>query len=399
MKTSGISPTVFVLLALLASAPTLFMLSAQNFGQARNLLVDATCFVCAGDLAWQGQDNPYSPADLTQCQTAHDKAHVPFFYPPPSLGLFIPLSFLPYELAVWCFVGAGILALSYSYARLWQIYMAPLSAASPLQWGVLALFGLTQMAFINLPYGQVNLPALGSAVAFMTASLDRRFVGAGVFLGLAIVLKSHFALLALLPLLRWEKRTLIAMALTIMALASITTLIAPESWGQWFQLVVSRAEYNGAATLVGNAGALEYGFSLYAFLWRYFEGLAIFGLYGLTAVFVLGASLWAFYVHRRNSLEEVYKWAFPLVSALIYVLSPVTWLAHYVFLLPLIVYLTANLANFRGFKLGLRIIGLLILVITHESYAFLPAYQPDVQLFSVLFGIAFLLGDVFRRPT
>jgi len=398
MKTSGISPTVFVLLALLASAPTLFMLSTQNFGQARNLLVDATCFVCAGDLAWQGHDNPYNPADLKNCQTSHDKAHVPFFYPPPSLSLFVPLSFLPYEMAVWCFVAAGIFALSYSYARLWQIYITPLSATSPLRWCVLILFGLTQMAFVNLPYGQVNLPALGVAMAFMTASLDRRFIWAGIFLGFAIVLKSHFALLALLPLLRWERGTLIAMALTIMALAGITTLIAPESWGQWYYLVLSRAEYDGAATLVGNAGALEYGFSLYAFLWRHFDGMALIVFYGVTALFIIGAALRAFHIHRRSPREEVYKWAFPLVLALIYVLSPVTWLAHYVFLLPLIVYLLANLANSHDFKRGFRIMGLLILIITHESYAFLPPYQPDLLILSVLLGTIFLLGDVFRRP-
>lgn len=357
-----------LLLALVACLPSLFMLAGADWGARRNLLVDGSCFACAGELAVTPGASPYSETDMRACLDARGKAYVPFFYPPPSLLLFAAL---PGDAAPWLLVGLSVLALGFVFAgldRLLRLHTLPRA-------GLLALavfMAFSQTGFHNLPFAQVNIIAAMLLVWFAVFASNRQQGRAGLCLAFAVLLKSHFVLLLALPLVKREWRCVaVATAVLAGAAAGITLISGVSIWYQWAAETWGGYMYGNVGRFVQNPDAAATGLSLAAAVERYWAA----GLPLLRVVAAVSFALLLWFGRTRG-----YSALLALMVGWLYLFSPVTWPAHYVFLLPLAGYLLMQR----------RPILAITLVLLHEAYVFMPLSTLPLTLAVVVATVAVL---------
>jgi Glycosyltransferase family 87 len=279
----------------------------------------------------------------------------PYLYPPPSLFLFFPLSVLTYENA-----RHDVLIINHLLflVLIWTIPLYLLRARPRYDLGVFALCIVYSLTFnpvvANLQNGQVNILLLAFLMLFWLFARNRNSVLAAFFLALAIVLKTYPLIIIPMLLLigRWREGLYASAWIGLATLVSL--ILFPNTiWHDWLTNVLPKGGYINSPH--GVPVAAIWNQSLNGFFARAFTesewsnplsvnpGLARLLTY-VTAGLMATAScivVWRSRVHI-DSLDRMILVALPLT----YLVAPLSWESHLLYLLPVILLLLNSRVSF-----------------------------------------------------
>ncbi len=274
----------------------------------------------------------------------------PYLYPPPSLLLFYPLTFLSFRTAkVLLFIlnHACILAFVYIFlAKLLKDDFLPpvrdIVAPVALIYVILAF-----PVIANFKYGQINLIVLILLCAFWYAlKNDKSPFLIALPLALAVLLKTYPILL--LPLLLFRRRFRVTLwLLGILMFASVVAyaILPRGTWHDWIVNVLPTGGYGkDTFNLFSPAQARNHSINGFATRLltpnRFSEPIWANPLlgralgYGL-AVVIGGVTLsTSFFSGRRNSARTPLNLELSLYLIMMVLLAPLSWESHLVFAFP-----------------------------------------------------------------
>ncbi|MFI5933234.1 glycosyltransferase 87 family protein [Actinoplanes sp. NPDC051494] len=303
-----------------------------------------------------------------------------FTYPPFAALVMAPMAYLP----VWAVITlASIATVLVTVLVTWWL-VAPLIRRHGWQpWYALALASCFALIFEpvreTFGFGQVNmlLLALVAADVLFGVSRGRRWAGVGIGLATAIKLTPGVFILYLLVIRRWRA------AGTAIATSAAATLLAAGLWPD-----ASREFWTAALWDTNRVGNLEYvsNQSLRGLLARgpFDESESV--LWILVVLAALG--VWAWRVRRADPLG-----ALALTGTLSLLLSPVTWVHHCVWLLPVLVRCIEGWPRHKRTFYGAA--GWYALVNTRVTFLYDGGPRPPLPILGanlyVLFGVAMLV--------
>jgi hypothetical protein len=165
-----------------------------------------------------------------------------FSYPPIVAVLVKPLAFVSFPVAetIWLALGLAFVALTWWIASRWLL-PSPATAALAL------LFTVIQSAvWWNLEQGNMNVPIVLLSVGGVVAAIGRRFLLAGVLIGMAAALKGYPAVL-LLPLLLQRQFLAAAIGAAVGGVLTLAGLLLGGSDSSAYFLRVLPAQLAGSA--------------------------------------------------------------------------------------------------------------------------------------------------------
>jgi alpha-1,2-mannosyltransferase len=312
---------------------------------------DLPTFYWATHLAFDQGLSAYDPFYFQELGQTLGRKIYPFLYPPPSLLLFSPaLLCADYEQCKAVFSGLNLV---WWWSLVWMLYVlygrcvgwvtTPLWASALMALATLVYMPLTD----TLKNGQVNLVVLLCLMPVLLAPGGRvQQVLCGLLLACAIVLKVY--VLLLLPVLlvfgRW--REAIAALVCLVVLVGMSVVLLPaHMWYEWWMLGSNAGYGRGIPHLL----TIPFNQSVNGFFIRHFldqRGAGqpadwIFFIYSVVLVCV-SAAVYAISKYLRH-WQQGCSAALALVLLLINLVAPLTWLHHYVFALPAVVWVWALL--------------------------------------------------------
>jgi alpha-1,2-mannosyltransferase len=248
---------------------------------------------------------------------------LPFTYPPIAAMLFSGLSFVPGTLLNPLMVVSGFVALT-------AVCVAVAGEVRPdLRWtaGLLAAIGALALdpVWTTYGYGQINLYLLALVVIDVVLVTDKRW--RGVLIGVAAAIKLTPAIFVLYFIARRDWRAAITTTATLAGLAVAGFLIAPRDSLQYWLHSLLNPDRIGDMSLSTNQSIRGFlrGFGLApgaeTLLWA-----------GLAAVVVAVAVLVA--RRTRDDLGALF-----VIAGAGLLASPVSWLHHWVWCVPVLVFL------------------------------------------------------------
>lgn len=318
-----------------------------------------------------------------------------FLYPPLAAVLSVPLTLLPTALVEIGWTAAGVLAL-----------LAVLHRVGLKGW-VLSLV-TTASLFVEpvrqtLGFGQVGIFLVALVVLDLVPGprvLARRVLPEGFWTALAACIKLTPALFVVYLLLVRRRRAFVTAVVSGVALTLAAGVVAPrQSYGFWTRLAHGDTGLGGSIVYFTNQSVLAdvirvLGFGTGATL----LGLALSAV--IAALGVWAAVLW----HRRGEVAL----AVMLGGVATLLASPVSWLHHFVWVVPLAVVLVLDLLPVPGparLPQWFSVLGLLFSGwVAVEPFKNLPN-SGDVELTwnagqnllasgTLLLGVAFLVAAV-----
>lgn len=297
--------------------------------------------------------NPYGFDAFDQYASLFDRWMPPYVYPPPSILAFWPLTFFSIKNAFVVFTLISHLCL---LGSMWLIIMrlTPLPRPIPMR----TVFFCLSIAYIlsfdgvrgTLNLGQINLIVLFLICLFLVALQEKGSAWRiAAPLSLAILLKTYPVFLLILLLIR---RRFKAAALTVAylgAVVAVAALVIPGYvWASWFREVMPAASNTKYMLWLFSHTPMDFTWnqSIAGFLKRLLGdtawGHSPLSLPGLAAplatvleIAVIGAtSFFAFRSYRERNPAE---WVTDDIAAfllMMYLVSPVSWDHHMVYILP-----------------------------------------------------------------
>jgi hypothetical protein len=339
--------TIFLVLYI----PFLFQ---YGWGYRSTKFLDFPSFYATSESVFKYGESPYDLKYLRKLNTTDEHVY-PFLYPPTSLLLFFPLSTLNYvdaRLAVLIINHLLFLAL------IWAMPLFLLHSGPGKRFGVIAICFVYSLTFypviLTLNHGQVNLALLASLILFWLLSRKGNAKLASFFLALAILLKTHpLIILLMLPLIgRWRESFY---TIAWLALATIISLLVLPTtvWHDWASNVLPAAGYLHAPQGLSSPAMFNQG--LNGFFARTFTAsewshplwvnprigkLLAYASAGL----ILAITSFAVWYTRAapNSLDRMVLVSLPAI----YLVSPISWEHHIVYLLPGILMLLNSRSKF-----------------------------------------------------
>lgn len=327
-----------------------------------------------GALTWLRGADPYGDLPPTSRGTL-----LPFTYPPFAVLAFVPTTLLPAR--------AGFLILTViSALLLFAVVFAFLVALRGREKGLL-LPGLVAVGVqllaagsdpvrSTLGYGQINMVLMALVVLDCLGPVKR---WRGVLVGLAAAIKLTPAVFVLFFLVRKDYRAALRAGVTFAAVTALAFAVLPgESVTYWTKLLFDGGRI-GAPDHVANQS-----------LRGAFARLSVDFWWVLPAVLVITLTV---YVIRRVSLP-----AGLAVTALCGLLvSPVSWIHHWVWLVPVLVVLGWTAVTERRIGMGLSVVLAAVVAITTPVWMFefggwdAGVWQQAVSDAYMLAGIVLLL--------
>jgi alpha-1,2-mannosyltransferase len=251
---------------------------------------------------------------------------LPFTYPPIAAVLFSGPSLFPGVLLNPLVVATGFVAVT-------AVCVAVAGRVRPgLKWTVGPLAAIAALTldpvWMTYGYGQINLFLLALVVTDVLAVADRRW--RGVLIGVAAAIKLTPAIFVLYFLVRRDWRAAITSMITFAGLALAGFLLAPEDSLQYWLHSLLNPDRIGDMSLSTNQSirGLLRGFGLA-------PGLETLLWVALAAVVVVAAV----FVARRTRDDLV---ALFVIAAAGLLASPVSWLHHWVWCVPVLVFLAVR---------------------------------------------------------
>ncbi len=332
---------------------TLYGSFVVNYGwMYRNIPnIDLPSFHAASVGVFHHGESPYDAGRLAVFAD-RDVRVFPYLYPPPSLLLIAPLSALTYAGARQAVLFLNhLLVLAMALAI--PLYVLRTRSRHAFALSALGLVYLLtfQPLIVTLNHGQVNILLLACLVLFWLFASRGRAVLAGLFLALAVLLKSYPIILIpmLLLIRRWREG---ASAAAWLALATIVSLVAlPQAiWRDWLANVLPSGGYACVPAGLFSPAAI-WNQSLNGFFARAFTesawsspvsvnpGLAKLLTYVAAGLCVAVAGLAAWRGRNRaDSLDRTIIVALPTM----YLVAPFSWEHHLVYVLPSVLMLLGS---------------------------------------------------------
>lgn len=294
---------------------------------------DLPSFYAAAHAVFALHRSPYAPAMLRRIRGG---VVWPFLYPPSSLLAFFPMSPFSYEhvrVAMLWINHAALLGLLFGLCRRHPALRGP---PNELRTALILVYvlGFTPVV-VTLNHGQTNIVVALLLLLFWHFASQGRPWAAGAFLSVAILLKTPFVLVLLVPLLL-GRRGLVARTLAISAgLALLTWLALPGSlWVDWFHILPTVGYGETPNGLFSPAAAWNQSFN------GFFSRLtptATDGRIGTYLASLLAIAASAFAVRRARTTQDepdALRVGLTIVFPLIYLVAPLSWEHHLVYLLP-----------------------------------------------------------------
>jgi hypothetical protein len=345
-----------LILALLFLFMYIPFVSDYGFRSVDHKNVDLPSFYYATDITFNQHSSPYQNGSWQEAQTQLKQKVFPYLYPPPSLLLLAPYSWFSYsglKLAVLLVNHLCVLLLI--YLLLFRVFGGALTPASAddkdqglMRWLLLPLLLLYTLQYhplaVTMDHGQINLVVLVLFCLFWLALRARKSAWlVALPLALAIILKTYPILF--LPLLLIRRKYMIAAftSLYVGAMAVLSLVILPEKvWSDWINLVLPTGGYGQSPGNVFSP-AIPWNQSLNGFAARTFlhpiyamdlnPAMARIIPYLAASLIIFTLVLLAVKLTRRHESRYVND-EFVLVLLSIFLIAPLSWEHHLVFVLP-----------------------------------------------------------------
>ncbi len=325
---------------------------------AHEQAVDLPSFYYASDAAFNHQASPYRPAAWQRLQGQLGQHVFPYLYPPPSLLFFLPLSWFSYHgVKVAALVVNHLSMLALLYLLLFRIFTVVRPGAPPapdrpgsglVGWVALPLLLLYVLQFhpvaVTMDHGQINLAVLVLLSLFWVALRERR-PGALTALPLAgaILLKTYPVLFLPLLLIRRRWRTAAWTGAYLTGAVAVSWLVLPrQAWSDWFTTVLPTGGY-AEQPLGAFSPAIPWNQSINGFAARLFlspvythhpRPLLAKLVPLVAALLILGVLVWlAVRLTRRHETRYLND-EFVTVLLSMFLVAPLSWEHHLVFVLP-----------------------------------------------------------------
>ena len=331
-------------------------LSNHGFRAMNRENVDLPSFYYATDAAFNDHRSPYQDSSWKRAQGELQQKVFPYLYPPPSLLLLAPFSWFPYSLLkIVVLVTNHIFVLALIYLLLFRIFAVALPGAPPeddeksiVRWLVLPLLILYTLQYhplvVTLGHGQINLAVLVLICLFWVALRARTHAWLiALPLAAAIILKTYPILFLPLLLIRRKFRIAAFTGAYLAALVGLSLIVLPDkAWSDWLYLVLPTGGYAQTPYHLFSP-AMPWNQSLNGFAARMFlhpsyalnlnPVLARVVPY-LAAAGIIATLAWlALQLTKRRETRYVND-EFVLVLLSIFLVAPLSWEHHLVFVLP-----------------------------------------------------------------
>jgi len=342
---------------------------------------DFPTFYSAAQVTFRDGRSPFSYEILTRAGARFGfPGPPPYLYPPPSLLLLYPFAFLSYEAARRAMLAANqLLTLLFIYIFFFKVmrwkWQEPFLALA-------LVYTLTFHALgETLDHGQVNLLVLVLiAISWYALKEDRGPLWAALPLSLSIVIKLYPALLLLYLLLKRKYHVLLWTLALLGAYSLVAGILLPRAvWSDWLTRVVASGGY-GQPTLYLFSPAAPWNFSLNGFAARLFlpneytpvlfpsPAAARIVPYCLAVLLLLALVGLGWLARRSPDRDGRIDLELSLWLATMFMVAPLSWEHHLVFVLPAVLVALYRLVYCRGDLGFLALVGLASLVIGWEAY-------------------------------
>ncbi|MHB1951273.1 MAG: glycosyltransferase family 87 protein [Acidiferrobacteraceae bacterium] len=352
---AGITLRSLIALCLLFYLP--FLISS-GYSLVHTKSVDFPSFYFAAVRVFHDHLSPYGVNVFSAAaHRLHQKVY-PYLYPPPSLLAFYPFAGLSYLHAKILMIALNQVTL-FVFAYLLFTRLVPPDLRSPKGVAMFALFAVYVITFQPIAdtffNGQINLIVttliLGSWIAMRENAADGWI--AFPLVG-AIVLKTYPALLVPLLWLLGRRRAAVWTVGLFALVALVSYAVLPARvWSDWLFHVLPTGSY-GSTPLGLFSPAATQNQSLNGFLTRMFQpnhftdsvfddpGVIKPVGYGI-ALAMLGLSYSAMWRWREEVSATTIDLAFSVILLVMFMVAPLSWLHHAVFMIPAAIILMQRL--------------------------------------------------------
>jgi hypothetical protein len=347
--TLAISPHWLPVLIIFVFLYTPFLLK-YGWGYRSIPNVDLPSFYSASVAVFEHGESPYDRERL-QALMGQDVYTHPYLYPPPSLLFFYPLSALDYATARHIvLLGNHLIILSLLFVVPLLLLRASSDDRFRLTFVLTCVYSLTFFpTAVTLNHGQVNLLLLAFILTFWLLDRAGYAISASLFLALAVFLKTY-PIIILAMLLVTGRRRECAYTSAWLGLGTIISLMVFPSaiWHEWIVNVLPTGGYTQIPAGLFSPAAI-WNQSLNGFFARAFTesqwsipilvdtGLArtmTYAAAGLVTA-ISGMAVLRGSMGHPDSLDRTMLVALPTM----YLLAPLSWEHHLVYLLPSILML------------------------------------------------------------
>lgn len=362
IETTHARPTAARPRRLVAWAPWLFVLSvaarlawtylAPNGAN----FVDLHVYVGGADAV----DGPGAVYDYVYAEQTPDFP-LPFTYPPFAAMVFYPLHLVPFGVLAFCWQ-LGIIAALYGVVRVSQHLVGRPDRATALLWTAVGIW--TEPVRSTFDYGQINVLLV---LAVLCAVATSRWWLSGLLVGLAAGMKLTPAISGcyLVGARRW--RAAVCSALVFFATVGISLLVIGDQTRRYFTELLGDAERVGP---VGTAFNQSWRGGISRIL-GHDAGYGPLVLAAVAATAVLAVLAWRGIGGAVDRLGGIL-----VVQLFGLLLSPISWTHHWVWLIPLMIWLLHGPQRHRR---GARLLGYGWLVLTLIGVPWLLSFaQPTI---------------------
>jgi hypothetical protein len=310
---------------------------------------DFPTIYAASRLAFLEGRSPYVAGAFDEARAEFNRHLFPYLYPPPSLLAFYPFALVSYDAAkLWLLVANHLSFLGFLYLFFFRITARePRTAYGGLAAALASVYVLTFYPVVdNLLWGQLNLVVLALlGLSWHALKRGGRALSVALPLSVAILLKTYP--LVLVPLLLFKRRYGAAAALAALLLlyAVVAWAVLPRGvWGDWVANVLPTGGY-GQRPFNLFLPVAPWNHSLNGF-WTFLQDrcprllwlpsqLVTRPLAYLSAAAVGAATLGLSYLcSRRGDGRRWLDLEFALFLQMMFLVAPLSWEHHLVYLLP-----------------------------------------------------------------
>jgi len=311
--------------------------------------VDLPTFYSAGVEVFQNGNSPYSYHTL-QKQMGQGYNVYPYLYPPPSLLFFYPLSLVEYSSAQFIILVINHLLVLLLLGFFMHFLSRSAKKANPMILILTLVYVLTfNPIIITLNHGQVNMLLLVFLCGFWIYTNRRKPITGSFFLAMAILLKTYPILLLPVLMVVGRKREIFYTLAWLGAGVLLSVIILPVTlWQEWFTQVLPSGGYGHTPKGLFSPAAI-WNQSLNGYFSRAFtqskwsnpgyinEGLAVILTY-VSAGLIYLITLFAVWNNFRVGEKGITKMFMAFLPAM-FLMAPLSWKHHLVYLLPSILLL------------------------------------------------------------
>jgi hypothetical protein len=341
---------------------------AAYVATGRFLESDFESFYYAADAAFNRGLSPYSLDVVRGYEREMGGVVYPFLYPPTALPWFWPFSLFGFTTAVLLFQAISVACLFALLLLLWRNVVPRIEGAA---WALILLGALFVFEGISatLNWAQINLiVVLLIVTAWLRAADPTANRGVAFCLFAASALKTYPMLFLLVPLLRRRFGVIGWFIVFAAADLLLSLLILPaEVWQDWLVNIAPTGGYGArpfglfSASTVGNQNFNG------LFLRFLGEGEAARLCATIAALVCGAATMLAVFLLREVDDERYYGLCFGLVSVLTFLIAPLSWTHHTVFLIPGLAWAAVQVSRV-GLRTGLAARGMLLAALVLCAY-------------------------------